>query len=188
MPRASKSNNLGKVEVAEVPQPQAELPEVTASPVTKPKRVMSEKQMEALKRGQETRRANAKAKKDAVEKDAKEVHKAIETMQSNGDDSSVEGAITKPRNKKVREPPTIVAQKVKKVRTPKKPDPVPDRKRNIVYEEEESTDSEDYARSIDEMSSEDEVVYVAKRAAKRHAKKERAVSEVAEPKTVIKFI
>lgn len=183
--------------VVETPPPP---PPATAPPAVKPKKVITEKQREALMKGQETRNANRairKAENEAkaqaekklleiklvqkAEQIKKKTEKKLAVIDAISDASEDEDEdIIKPATEKVRPPPTksrpqakLQVKKVKKV--------------VVIESDDESTDSEDYARSIDDMDSDEEVVYVAK----SHSKKPRARSAPPQPvsaKPIIRFI
>ena len=206
MPRAKKpQDNLADtpVEIPAETQPETPVetpppPPVTAPPAVKPKKIITEKQREALMRGQETRNANRVARKTArdvtaaeekklleiklvqkAEQIKKKTEKKLAVIDAISDASEDEDEnILKPAEK-ARPPPAKKPESVKKVKKAKK---------IIVIESDDgSTDSEDYARSVDDMDSDEEVVYVAK----SHSKKVRPPStkyQAIPAKPVIRFI
>ena len=161
-------------------------------PPVKPKRNMSESQLENLKKGNEIRLANNAKRKEENELKAQEQKRMLEAkliekaealkkkqekklavlneLSDDDDDVSIQKtkAKSKPKPVKVEKK---VERKVKKV---------------IVQE---SSDSEDYGDDAETDSEEEEIIYVAKKTPKTKkivkAKKETIVEQ---PKTIIKFL
>jgi len=201
MPRAIKStDNLATPAETPIETPAPQVTAEPAVPPTKPKRVITEKQREALMKGQETRNANRAVRKAENEAKAVEDKKAFEerllqkaeqikkktekkmaVIESISDaEESADEDIMKPAEK-ARPPSTIKPAKPAKSAKPAKKV-----KKIVVIESDDgSTDSEDYARSVDEMDSEEEVVYVAKSHSKKREKK---ASTPLASKPVIRFI
>lgn len=208
MPRATKpADNLSEPSAPVETPLETPAPPATADPPVKPKKVITEKQREALIKGQETRNANRIARKaeneakaeiekkileEKLVKKAEQIKKktekklavldAISDASDDDDENIVKPLESKTRptaecREKVRPPPTA-----KPAKTPK---PKKTKKVVVIESDDGSTDSEDYARSIDDMDSDEEVVYVAK----SHSKKRSKSQPLAVPaKPVIKFI
>jgi hypothetical protein len=73
-----KVGDVGKQDDTQVLQEHKEEVEVNDESIVKPKKKLTEKQLEALKKGQQTRDANAKKRREEAERKAEEDRKIIE--------------------------------------------------------------------------------------------------------------
>lgn len=73
-----KVGDVGKPDDTQVLQEHKEEVEVNDESIVKPKKKLTEKQLEALKKGQQTRDANAKKRKEEAERKAEEDRKIME--------------------------------------------------------------------------------------------------------------
>ena len=73
-----KVGDVGKQDDTQVLQEHKEEVEVNDESIVKPKKKLTEKQLEALKKGQQTRDANAKKRREEAERKAEEDRKIME--------------------------------------------------------------------------------------------------------------